>query len=471
MAHGKAAFVRRVSCARPNCTKPETHKIASSLPSMSKNKKRKKIPAPHGKPSSVWDSKSYFDDCCATARKFFRTLGEEPGLFDIFTKRQKQEFFRIGVAPPRISPAPGHSVPRQYIRFIQNDLIHSLREEYFDESIGLTWMEMITCGQILMLTFRTDTFLQTLPEKQRTIIDKLNAVISERNLLNKVFNHIVSHIRLQLVLLSQPNFRIYGLNTDVKPIMLGKNLVQCMLITSQESQSLKFNYRNRARTGYRLASGKIMDTEYSGATIALSKIYPSVENDKKLNIYVQSHALRRFKERIDTLYPIMRNNVLVISLMYIQQVVSGISGLKLIACVMPPDGQVVGYFTFTIDGDNLLVLTLLPLLSQDVPEGRILHERLNLSKEDQQYLGMDKLSFFYDVDLEQISVLKKILIDELGLGYIRDLFNSYRVDSGNMSFDEKKTLFVKNFFRTTEAQPCHAEILNEIAEAENRTLL
>ncbi|MDR3260989.1 MAG: hypothetical protein LBT78_04055 [Tannerella sp.] len=438
---------------------------------MSKNKKRKKTPAPHGKPSSVRDSKSYFDDCCATARKFFRAIGEEPELFDAFTKRQKQEFFRIGMMPPRISPAPGHSVPRQYIRFIQNDLIHFLRVEYFDEPLGLTWMEMVTCGQTLMLTFQTETFLQTLPEKQRAIIDKLNATINERNLLIGVFNHIVSHLRIQLMLLSQPNFRIYGMQTDVKPIMSGKNVVQCVLITSHESQSLKFNYRNRGRTGYRLASGKCMDTEYVGATIALSKIYPSVTNDKMLNIYVQSHALRRFKERIDTLFPIMRNNILVLSLMFVQQVVTGVSGLKLIACIMPPNEQVVGYFTFTIDGDNLLVLTLLPLLSQDVPEGRILCKHLNLSKEDQQYLGMDKLSFFYDVDLEQVSVLKKILIDELGLGYIRGLYNSYRAESGNKSFDEKKTLFVKNFFRTTEEQPCHAEILNEIAEAESRTPL
>jgi hypothetical protein len=127
--------------------------------------------------------------------------------------------------------------------------------------------------------------------------------------------------------------------------------------------------------------------------------------------------------------------------------------MQLIACIMPVEGdeKTIGYFVFTIEGKNLFVLTLLPLLSYNVPEGRILYERLHLSPEDLKYLGMDKLSFFFDVDIEQIPMLKKVLHDELHLDYVRTIYNSFRMR--DRSFNEKKTLFVKNFFQKLEEHP------------------
>jgi hypothetical protein len=88
------------------------------------------------------------------------------------------------------------------------------------------------------------------------------------------------------------------------------------------------------------------------------------------------------------------------------------------------------------------------LLSYSVPEGRILYERLHLSPDDLKYLRMDKLSFFYEVDIEQIPILKQVLYDELHLDYVRNLYHSFR--SKNDTFNEKRTLFVKNFFQKLE---------------------
>jgi hypothetical protein len=197
-----------------------------------------------------------------------------------------------------------------------------------------------------------------------------------------------------------------------------------------------------------------MSTPCTGVTIAMSTIFPGIKHDRLLNVYIQSHAIHRFKERVDTLYPIMRNEFFVISLMAVQRVVRAPNGTQLIACIIPSEGEkkgdekTIGYFAFTIDGDNLLVLTLLPLLSHNVPEGRVLYERLHLSPEELKFLGMDKLSFFFDVDIAQIPLLKKVLYDELHLDYMRNVYNSYR--SKNAPFNEKKTLFVKNFFDKLE---------------------
>jgi hypothetical protein len=440
---------------------------------MAKNKKKRKplSSSQHKpvKPIPIKKTKTHLDECYAAARKIFRFFGEDPALFDSFSKNQKQGFFFIEMVPPRVAAKRGHSVPRYYVNYVQEELVLHMRRNIMDESTGLTLMDMFTYGQTMILTAQVPSFIGKLPDKLREALERINARVKEKDLLSEIHNDVTGIIRTSLMLLSQANFRVYGLDSDTKNVRDGFNIVQRMLITAHESQSLRFTYRGKERTGYRLATGQFMDIEYCGATIPISKIFPSVKKDRLLNIYVQSHALHRFKERINTLYPIMRNQILTLSIMYVQKIVRDPNGKLMIACVMPPNEEIIAYFPFTIDGDNLLVLTLLPLLSREVPEGRVLCERLNLTAEDEKYLGMDKLSFFYDIDIEQIPVLKKILLDELNLGYIRGLYNSFK-ESKFQPFDEKKTLFVKNFFRTIEEQsPGHADILDEITAGESVT--
>jgi hypothetical protein len=436
---------------------------------MAKNKKRKKTQTSHySGVGSLKQSKTFLDTSYAIARRIFQAVGEDPAVFDVFSKRQKQEMFRVQITYPRVLAMPGHKVPRPYIRFIQEELFSYLKSEYFNRELGLTWMDMITTGQTLMMVLDADGFLDGLPEPQREVADRVRRAFEEADLYFRIQKKMCISVKSTLMMISQPNFRIYGQNTDEhKPVTHKSTLQQLIRITTHESQSLRFRYRNRERIAYRLALGPFMTVPYMGATIAMSTLFPNISHDRILNIYVQSHALHRFKERIDTFYPILRNQFLVMSLMIAQRVVRSAGGLQLIACISPHRGEekAIGYFAFTIDGDNLLVLTLLPLLSRDTPEGRVVHERLGLSAEDLKYLGMDRLSFFYDIDIAQIPALKKVLFDELHLDYIRELYSSYR--SADEPFDAKKTLFVKNFFRKLEdCSANHAEILEALEDTD-----
>ncbi|MDR0697716.1 MAG: hypothetical protein LBG28_00635 [Tannerella sp.] len=435
---------------------------------MATNKKRKKTQTQHRDSAIlVKNTKTYLDACYTTARRIFRVMGEDAAAFDTFTKRQKLIMFQVQVIPPRIRAMPGHSVPRAYLRYIQEELIAYLKREYFDREAGLTWMNLATTGQILEMLFSLDSFMNKLEAPQLEVVERMNRAFRKRSLKAEIQEMISIQIKSSLMMLSQPNFRIYGqcISQYLQSPVDKYTLQTIVHIITHECRSLRFNYHNRERKAFRVAIGQFMDVPYIGATIAMSKIYPNIEHDRRLNIYIQSHAIHRFKERIDTFYPIMRNQFFVISLMMAQKVVRGASGLQLIACIAPVDGgeYTLGYFAFTIDNDNLLVLTLLPLLSESVPEGRILCERLHLSIGDLNYLGMDKLSFFYDVDIEQIPALKRVLFDELHLDYIRrEVHNSFRPP--NSPFDEKKTLFVKNFFQKFEEQPAdHAEVLSDLA--------
>ena len=46
----------------------------------------------------------------------------------------------------------------------------------------------------------------------------------------------------------------------------------------------------------------------------------------------------------------------------------------------------------------------------NLPDGKVLFKLLKLSKDETIYLGMDKMSFLFKVDFEQIPVFKQALI-------------------------------------------------------------
>jgi hypothetical protein len=338
-----------------------------------------------------------------------------------------------------------------------------MKQTYFDEELKITLMDMATVGLSLYFVLSINNFMKTLPPMQAEIVERIRKVFVKEDIYIKIQSQILGKLKLLLILFSQPNFRIYGLHLNAhQPAAYSNNFQQILQITAHECQTLRFKYHNVERTAFRLAIGPTYDISgdmsCEGATIAMSKIFPHAEPNRQLNIFIQSHAIHRFKERIDTIIPVMRNEYLVLSLMFIQKTVLSPNNTPLIACIMPVDGvdKTIGYFAFTIDGDNLFVLTLLPLLSYNVPEGRILYEHLHLSPDDMKYLGMDKLSFFYEIDISQIPLLKQVLYDELHLKYMHTASNTFL--DRPISFNKKKTLFVKNFFQKLEEHPLLSDI-------------
>ncbi|MDR2809217.1 MAG: hypothetical protein LBB84_01500 [Tannerellaceae bacterium] len=420
---------------------------------MAKNKKRKKVQTSHhGEISVAKPSKADLEACHAAARRIFRLMGEDETSFDLFSKHQKQAMFRIPVAPPRVRAMPGHKVPKRYIRFIQEQFLLFLKREYFEKEIGIRWIELFTVGQNLMLIFSSNIFLNSLPEPQRRVADNMYKAFRDKELFPKMQDRMLAVIKTLLMMISQPNFRIYGhYIEELRPMEYRHALQPVVYITTNACESIRFRYHNKEHKAFRIAVGQELGTPCLGATIEMNKIYPNVSPNRTLNIYVQSHALHRFKERIDTFFPSLRNQLLVFSLFSSQRVVNGPGGIQLFVCISPSRNEdlAIGYLPFTIDGNNLFILTLLPLLSRNTPEGHVLCNRLRLSTADLKYLGMDKLSFFFEVDIEQIPVLKEILFDELHLDYIRNKLGSM-YHAKNNPFNEKKTLFVKNFFQKLE---------------------
>ena len=136
-----------------------------------------------------------------------------------------------------------------------------------------------------------------------------------------------------------------------------------------------------------------------------------------LNVYIQSHAMERIKERLGVYF-------------------LGISYMEIFTSIMlhktfPSDDggflfpytfskQRVGYLKAKVIGDKIVIRTFLFLTNNGTPEGKKLATILGVQKADKMYLGIDKLSTFINSDIETNENLKRIFC-QAGCGGLFEL--------------------------------------------------
>ena len=263
-----------------------------------------------------------------------------------------------------------------------------------------------------------------------------------------------TYIRFLTKSYSKINFRLYGFNyiwdvytkSDGYPTKKLK-----ILLTVHDCESKFFIQNNIGRKAFRLiVTADGIESEPSPVTIKRNQIFPNAAESEMLNLYMQSHVLQRFKERMDLFEPVMQNFLIQYVFTKNMDVIT-IGKQNLLACMIIEDIP-VGYFSFFIQGNDIVINTFLPIASDITPEGKKLHSLLSLGKEDLIYLGMDKISFYTKVDFEQIPMLKQALIDS-NIWQTKQMLEKmlYR-DAGEskLLIDPNKTMFVKTFFDKVE---------------------
>ena len=401
------------------------------------------------------------------AKKMLRFFNLDPSLLDSFTKKQKQYLLRMIADIPSIKPEKENTIPRQYVKKIRSEMLEYMKTNYAGDSETenqLSYMDIATYGSgfYMLLTHGVITGYFTGTSQEKTA-QQIYEAFGEHGAMNSCMGDVFWYLRFLTSSYSQVNFRIYGFHYHLdtgRPVAKGALSVQTkILLTVKDCESKIFTYNNIERKAFRLVfadagDGSPLDKP-RWAVVKRNLIFPKAKEDETFNIYIQSHVLHRFKERADTLKPSLRN-------FFIQYALS--SGLivastekhKFLTCTAKDDLP-LGYFTFFIQDDDIVVNTFIPLASEITPEGKKLYEALQLGKEDIKYLGMDKLSFFTDIDFEQIPVLKQALIDS-GIWPTKLLldimpYKDSEEDEPHI-IDMQKTLFVKNFFDKLEEHRC-----------------
>lgn len=126
-----------------------------------------------------------------------------------------------------------------------------------------------------------------------------------------------------------------------------------------------------------------------------------------LNVFIQSHAIERMKERISDSF-LYTSYIDIITAILTKRPCRSDDGGFLFPYLYFE--KRLGYLKANLIGDKIIIRTFLFLTNNGTPEGKKLAGILGVQKEDKKYLGIDKLSTFINSDIEENENLKRIFI-------------------------------------------------------------
>lgn len=142
-----------------------------------------------------------------------------------------------------------------------------------------------------------------------------------------------------------------------------------------------------------------------------------------LDVYIQSHAINRLRERLDCIsdYGIMA--LLEYSLAVKPKMCYDIHKNMMIEFRM--FDVKTGYLPFEITDGKIVIKTFLFITSSSTPEGAMLEKYTGLNKEDIKYLKIDKLSSFANSDISENKELQTFL-KKAGCECLIELYKYYK---------------------------------------------
>ena len=424
---------------------------------MAKSRKKKKQSPPINHPN-VAITKSYFDKYSIVARKTLQVIGLDPALFDVFTKRQKQEMMMAKMDSPRFVVKKGHSVPRHYVRKIQQESYEFMRiYPVGNREINLTYIDFLTMGNTFLMFMLSKGNSKDYCEQAETytLIAKRAKQYDDGDEVDSLLLNYCTYLQYLLFSISKINFRTYGFEWEWRETNYTGKFAAHIILTSTEPKTEHLTYNKISRPAYKIAQGQFLTEDPNWLSVSSYQIFKQGDHTPNIDVYIQSHALLRLKERLDSLAPFERNFMLQYSLRQcnVCRLNSGQYTIKFIN----NNQELIGYLPFTVIGQKLLILSFLPITSPTTPEGKILSETLKLNKELLSFYGMDKLSFFHNTDFDAIPALKEAII-KAGMWHLTELKSIER----KKEEDVKQVGLIAKFFQQTAPEPNKEEVLNEI---------
>ncbi|MDR0694098.1 MAG: hypothetical protein LBF81_02205 [Prevotellaceae bacterium] len=424
------------------------------MPRSKNNRKRAKKSYRPAQPQNYFKQKpsqAHLRRMEEVGRKLLRIVGVDDAFLDRMTKQQLHAILSYPCEKPHVVIKKGERVPRSFLRYVRSTLFASLERHCLHNDAGVD----LSVADALNYGFAFHNGMVQYPGWKHIVLGEVDAVraalkaIEDAGIfLRRMQDQVTSLIRMPLMNISQVQFRLYGYlgSYEVRP---SGAVGLTISLTSAVPECIAFKHFNIWRKAYQFCIGPIQLTEMLPAKIRYRDIFHTCrdEDDRELFVYIQQHAIIRLKERLRILPPTERMMLLYSSLMLSPNIVPGPDDQPLFVAHIDNNEnakkEIFGYFSFVIQGDKLFILTFLPITSALTPEGKRLQKRLHLSTKDITYLGMDALNFLFDIDFEQIPLLKEALIQS-GIYAAKEHLQRWLQcpDTAN----EKQTAFVKKYF-------------------------
>lgn len=227
--------------------------------------------------------------------------------------------------------------------------------------------------------------------------------------------------------LSSPDHKYFGIHIGPAAIFKDNPKIEIVVeVYGFKPQTTVLQIGGIKRPVFRLAIAKAVTT-LEWINIDSSILGTSYQGNKKqLEVYIQSHALKRFRERLDILdsdainYLLWENTHTIDNIQLYRKLI--LQPIKLFDVK-------IGYLVGNIVDDKFLFSTFLFITHSFTPEGDRLKKITGLGKEDISYWKIDRLSTFINLREDKYPQLIELFV-QAGLGDIKELKNKkFDIDS------------------------------------------
>ena len=182
-----------------------------------------------------------------------------------------------------------------------------------------------------------------------------------------------------------------------------------LTVKGEAIESRMFVVNKFPRPAFRV--GSLLSFSVNWCSVNRSLFEKSSNLSSEIPVFIQSHALKRMEERLDSIAPCHSYGYVFISLE--KPKVTWFRGSLLMDFIFA--NKKLGYLVVEIIENALLIKTFLLLTHDNTPEGEKHKELTGLSKFDIQYWAIDRISTFANSDLGDNEELKS-LFEQAGCG-------------------------------------------------------
>ena len=383
---------------------------------MTKNKKRKKSSSQ----PEMGAYKHFLIEMCDALRQMHVT----EGFSDLSNEFKRTAFdYRISIC----NPTAGNELitPKELKVFAER-----AKRDYREKTLqaGDTWL---STHQIqLIFAFFSARTIELKKEKGDKNHPKVIEFDETKNAILKTFyvRLVLGYFKM-LTRLSNPTQKYYGAYIRLAPLYEEKPKLEFMCdVFSFHAQKITVSMNGCKRPAFQLAkplSSAVTPIGWLSVDVSLlGNFYKGTK--KTLDVFIQSHALTRLKERLDLLDQEAINYALWENTHTISNFITYHGYLLLPFKVF---GVKIGYLIANITDDKLLFRTFLFITHNSTPEGVRLKKLTGLGKEDITYWKIDRLSTFVKLEEEKYPGLIQLFC-KAGLEQLMDLKNKeFTIDS------------------------------------------
>ena len=310
----------------------------------------------------------------------------------------------------KIEVAEGHTVKKEVLKDCEVLVINQLEKE---EHCLSEELPMISFADYYTIGISLSFIPNDIKRGAKTFGSDIDAILMKLEIIDEKFMDIGLELDTTLCVFGYQSSEIgkplYWLSFDIKkkietdPFLHNIIRIQSHILET-DSINIDGNQRPIIRVGWTFANFGIDYSSIKPIALGIKSQFAEIPMD----VYIQSHALMRLSERIDSFNTDVLHLNIYISL---KNPVFCYDINKRILIEYRFFDVKVGYFRADIIDGKIVLRTFLFILNNGTPESQKLEQNTGLQKFDIEYLVIHKLSSFMNSDINKNEAVKKIFID------------------------------------------------------------